>query len=191
MTITASQQTELERPAPKVAYFMELQFTTATQYLSTWNRNYTWNSQLWLGLGGLVSVSTISESESTVSNSLSFNLNAADPSWIALAVGDDSVYRRRLALLYMCPIGDDGLLIDTPELCWRGRMDTVAIGVNEDSGSISLKCETAAYAFKRRPTLRINSSQQKKVYPTDTGFDYLEDLIAKPQLWLSKKFQEK
>lgn len=191
MTITAGQQAELERPAPKVAYFMELQFTTATQYLSTWNRDYTWNSQLWRGLGGLVSVTAISESESTVSNSLSFNLNAADPSWIALSVGDDAVYRRGLALLYMCPIGDDGLLVDTPELCWRGRMDTVAVAVNEDSGSISLKCETAAYAFKRRPTLRINASQQKKVYPTDTGFDYLEDLIAKPQLWLSKKFQEK
>lgn len=190
MTISVAQQAELERPAPKVVYFMELQFTTSTQYLSTWNRNFEWNSHLWLGLGGLVSISTISESESRSSNPLSFNLNAADPSWIALAVGNDSVYRRRLALLYMCPIGDDGLLVGTPELCWRGRMDSLAMGISEGSGSISLKAETAAYSFRRRPTLRINASQHKEVYPTDTGFDYLTELIAKPQLWLSKKFQD-
>ena len=189
MTITVAQQAELERPAPKVAYFMELQFTTATQYLSTWNRNFTWASQLWLGYGGLVSVAQITESESVVSSSMSFNLNAADPSWIALAVGDDTVYRHRLALMYMCPIGDDGLLIDTPELCWRGRMDSLAIGINDAYATISLKCETAAFAFKRRPTLRMNSMQQKLTYPTDTGFDYLPQILANPQLWLSKKFQ--
>lgn len=189
MTITTAQQVQLERPAPKVVYFMELQFTGSTQYLSTMNRNLVWGGQTWIGLGGLVSISEINESERTTSNSLSFNLNAADPSWIALAVGDDTIYRHRLALLYMCPINDSRLLVDTPELCWRGRMDSVTVGVAGTQGSISLKCETAAFAFKRRPSMRINATQQKVTYPTDTGLDYLNDLIAKPQLWLSKKFQ--
>jgi len=191
MTLSALQLAELVRPAPKVVYFMELQFTTGVQYLSTWNRNFTWNAQLWIGLGGLVSVTEITESESVASNPLSFNLNAADPSWIALAVGNDTVYRRRLALLYMCPLGDDGQLVGAPQLCWRGRMDAVAAGIGNNSASISLKCETASFAFKRRPSLRINAIQQKLTYPTDTGFDYLSDLIDKPQLWLSKLFQTK
>jgi hypothetical protein len=43
--------------------------------------------------------------------------------------------------------------------------------------------------LKRQPALRLNAAQQKKRYPTDTGFDYLTDLIANPQVWLSKKFQ--
>jgi hypothetical protein len=191
MTISSTQQSELERPAPKVVYLMELQFVGTPQYLSTWNRNFTWDSRLWVGLGGLVSIGRITESESVTSSALSFNLNAADLAWISLAVGNDAIYRNRLALLYMCPIGDDGSLVDTPQLCWRGRMDAVVVGVNGSTGSISVKCETAAYAFKRRPTLRINAVQHRKVYPTDTGLDYLTDLLAKPQTWLSKRFQGK
>lgn len=188
MTITSAQQTQLERPAPKVAYFMELQFVTATQRLSTWNRNLTWGGFTWLGLGGLVSISKINESERTTSGPLSFNLNAADPGWIALAMGPDTEYRGRIAQVYMCPLNSSNDLVDTPELCWRGRMDSLVMGVSGDEGLISLRCETAAYAFKRRPTLRINAEQQRIAYPGDTGLDYLNDLIAKPQLWLSKKF---
>lgn len=68
-------------------------------------------------------------------------------------------------------------------------MDIMTIGLEEDSSTIVLRCETSAYSLKRKPALRMNAPQQKKKYPTDTGFDYLNDLIANPQTWLSKKFQ--
>jgi hypothetical protein len=69
-------------------------------------------------------------------------------------------------------------------------MDTVVVGVDGEQGKAILKCETSAYGLKRRPSLRLNAAQQKQKYPTDTGLDYLTDLIANPQLWLSKKFQQ-
>jgi len=119
-----------------------------------------------------------------------FGLNVTNVSLLALALGTVEDYRGRAAKLYFCPLDENGVLIDTPELCWRGIMDVMSIGVDGEEGQITLKCETSAYGIKRRASLRLNAAQQKQRYPTDTGFDYLTDLIANPQMWLSKKFQQ-
>lgn len=145
----------------------------------------------WVGLGSLGGVSPIEEADSLDAKSLSFTLNLAQPEWKAIALGDVAEYRGRPAKLYFCPLDDNGKLIDTPQICWRGVMDAMSLGIDGEEGSITLKCETSAYGLKRRASMRVNAAQQKKKYPNDTGLDYLTSLIAQPQVWLSKRFQER
>jgi hypothetical protein len=144
----------------------------------------------WSGLGGVGEMDVVEESDTIDAKALSFTLNHAQPGWLALAVGNVQDYRGRPAKLYFCPLNEGFQLIDTPQLCWRGIMDTIAVGLDKDVGKITLKCETSAYGLKRRSSLRYNSAQQKKKYPGDTGLDNLNSLIANPQLWLSKLFQQ-
>lgn len=145
----------------------------------------------WIGLGTLGAVDPIEESDSIDAKGLSFTLNHAQPTWLAAAVGPVEEYRGRNARLYCCPLNENFQLIDAPELCWRGIMDTMSIGMQGETGQIILRCETSAYGLKRRQPLRINAAQQKKRHPADTGLDYLTSLIAQPQLWLSKRFQQR
>lgn len=186
---TEAQQTELERPGARVVYFVEFDFLDGKQRLCTWNKTLPWNGYDWLGLGAISAIGQVDESESLDARALSFTLNAAEPTWLALAAGPVEEYRGRSAKMYMCPLNENYQLVDTPEQCWRGIMDAASIGIDGEEGSIVLKCETSAFGLKRRQTLRMNATQQKKKYPTDTGFDYLVDLIARPQLWVSKRFQ--
>lgn len=191
MTITAPQQAALEKAAVRTVYFVEFYFQHATLRINTTNRTITWGSSDWTGLGSVSNISTLEESEGLESKSLSFTLNVTDTAWLALAVGVTEEYRGRAANMYFCPLDESFNIIDTPTLCWSGIMDTVCVGINGEEGSIILKCETAAYGLKRQPSLRLNSAQHKLKHPSDTGFDYLTDLIANPVLWLSKKFQTK
>lgn len=191
MTLSANQQTALEQPVTRLAYFAELQFLSGTSRFSSLGHNLTWGGYEWLGTGGLISISQAEESEDVTSKPLTFGINGAQPQLLALAVGSTEEYRGRAAKLYMCPLAEGFTLIDTPVLCWTGTMDSIAAGLSsEGEGQITLKCETAAFGLKRRPSLRMNAAQQKKKYPTDTGFDYLNTLIAEPQTWLSVKFQQ-
>lgn len=194
---TGLQQTELEKPVTRTVYFGEFHFLSGTQFLSSWNVNYTWNSQLWLGFGTICGISSVDESESLDARSLTFTLNVAQVSILPLALGNVSEYRGRDARLYYCPLDENYRLVDTPELCWRGYMDTMTVGVEGDpeggepEGKIALLCETSARGLRRKSSLRLNAAQQKKRHPSDTGLDYLTDLIAHPQLWLTKRFQER
>jgi len=144
----------------------------------------------WIGLGALGGIGSVEESDSLDAKSLQFTLNSAQLEWLALAVGDVNEYRGRTAKLYFCPLDENYNLIGAPELCWRGSMDSISIGIEGEEGSIILKCEGAAYGLRKRKPLRLNAAQHKSIYPVDTGLDYLTDLIAHPQLWLTKTFQK-
>lgn len=189
MTTTA-QQTALEKPVAREAWFVELQFAGGTVRVCSFGQTFTWGGYDWIGLGAVGRISPLDESAGVASSSMTFSLNVAQVSILALALGPVEDYRGLPAKLYFCPLDESGVLIDTPELCWRGLMDTMQVGVDGEEGQVALKCETSAYGLKRRPSLRLNAAQQKQRYPTDTGFDYLTDLIANPQMWLSRKFQQ-
>ena len=191
MTLDVSQQAALEGPVARVGYFVEFKFLSGTQYACTANRTVTWGGHDWLGLGAIGGISAVEESDGIDAKSLSFTINAAQPEWLAMAVGSVEEYRGREINLYFCPLDESFVLVGTPQRCWRGIMDTVSVGIDGDEASIQLKAETSAYGLKRRPALRLNAAQQKQAYPTDTGFDYLTDLIANPQTWISIAFQRR
>jgi hypothetical protein len=189
MTTTA-QQTALEKPVVRTAWFLELQFAAGTLRVCSFGQTFAWGGFDWIGLGSLGKISAVDESAGVASSAMMFSLNVAQTSLLAIALGAVENYRGRAAKLYFCPLDETGVLIDTPEICWRGLMDTMSAGVDGEEGQITLKCETSAFGIKRIPSLRLNAAQQRQRHSTDTGFDYLTGLIAQPQLWLSKKFQQ-
>jgi hypothetical protein len=186
---TPAQQAALEKAVVPVAYFAMFDFATAAVRVSNFNQSVDWGGYTWTGLGALGNISEVEESDGVESKSLNFTLNVAQKSLLSLAVGPVEEYRGRDARLYMCPLTENLQLIDTPVLCWRGIMDMMSVGIEGEEGQIILKCETSAHGLKRQPALRMNAVQQRAKYPTDTGFDYLNSLIAEPQLWLSRRFQ--
>lgn len=188
--LDANQQTELEKPVTRVVYFVELQLSTGTQRISTFNQPITWGGNTWSGFGQLVNMSQVQEEEGSEAKNINLTIVAAESSWLALAIGPVEEYRGRPVKIYMCPLDTSFQLVGTPVQVWRGTMDTVVVSIDENGeGGVNVKCETSAFSLKRRPVFRVNAAQQKQKYSTDTGFDYLTDLIANPQLWLSKKFQ--
>ena len=189
MTITAPQQTALEAPVVSWAYFVEMQFASGTQRVCNFNKTITWGTFDWSGLGSLGSISEIKSSEKIEPNPVTLGLTLAQPEWLALGIGAVEEYRGLPVKIYSCPLTPAYTLIDTPMLVWEGSMDMMAMSIEGEGGSISLRCEPGAKRLRRRNSMRVNAAQQRAKYPTDTGFDYQADLLAKPVVWLSARFQ--
>lgn len=194
MTLSTDQQTALEQPVVRLVYFAEFHFLSGIVYVCSLNQTISWGGYDWIGLGQISSISAIEEKAGTSSAALNFQLNIAQAEWLSLAAGAVEEYRGRDAKLYACPLNTGFGLIDTPQICWRGTMDTMSPGITgkqgEATGVINLKCETSAHGLKRKSSLRLNAAQQKQRHPSDTGFDYLVDLLSAPAPWLSKRFQQ-
>jgi hypothetical protein len=194
-SLSTNQQTAVSKAVAQVAYFVELHFSSGVVRVCTYSYGkFTWGGYDWIGLGSIGNITPIEESAQVVSAAMMFTLNIAQVSVLALALADASTYRGGKAILYFCPLNPDGTLIDTPVVGWRGNMDTMGIGVDGAGGQITLRCETSAFSIKRRTALRLNAAQQAQRMvqfglAPDNGFKFLTNLIAKPQLWLSKKFQ--
>lgn len=189
MTLTVAQQTALEQRSVPIAYFVKLELETQTLYVSNFNRTYTWGGQDWIGLGQIGSISEIKSSDSADPNAVSLNINIANLTFLTIGVGEVEEYRGRPVSIYMCPLDAEYNLIDTPVKTWGGSMDVLALTADTENSGITMRCEPSAKRLRRRSPLRANHAQQQARYPQDLGFEYLQDLIANPRVWLTKEAQ--
>lgn len=190
MSAVDDQLASLQVPA---AYFAEMDFVDGMIRLTTWNANIIWGGFTWSGLGALASVSKVATSERPQYPAVDFTLGVQNPTILGLARGNVENYRGRDVNLYRYILSDANTYLGDPELIWAGEMSQVRIDTGDGknkAASISLRCEQRGRAQRNSTSLRLVSAQQEQRFPGDTALRRKEELIGKPQLWLSKKFQQ-
>ena len=64
-------------------------------------------------------------------------------------------------------------------------------GAEPSTGTIKLECLRGGGTRVRNCSgLRISHAQQLEEYPGDMGYEYLQTLVEKPVVWLSRRFLE-
>jgi hypothetical protein len=175
------------------AYFAKFAFLDGVIYLTTWGINIAWGGHTWIGLGALAGISKVPTSERPQYPAVDFTLGVSNPSILSLARGNVEKYRGRDADLYRYILSDDNTYLGDPELVWAGEMSQVRIDTGDGKkrgASIVLRCEQRGRAQRNSTSLRLVSAQQEQRFPGDTALRRKEELMAKPQLWLSKRFQQ-
>jgi hypothetical protein len=175
------------------AYFVELDFLAGMIRLTTWSTSIVWGGFTWIGLGALVGISKVPTSERPQYPAVDFSLSVANPTTLSLARGNVETYRGRDANLYRYILSDNNTYLGDPELVWAGEMSQVRLDTGDGKGrgaSISLRCEQRGRAQRNSASLRLVSAQHEQRFPGDTALRRKEELMAKPQLWLSKRFQQ-
>ena len=184
------------------ASFVEADLTTpAPLYWITWPENKTLGGKTYFGVGKLFEVGAVSESENISTEQISVSVTIVDSAMKALAIGQVERYRNRRIKLFLQAFNEKFQPVGAPVLRWSGFMDRVKIprprgtareGVSGASqGRIEMECSRAGGPRLRQlDGYRLTSAQQKSEFPGDLGCDYINELLEKPTLWLTKKFQE-
>jgi len=186
-------ETQLASPHAGVLYLVEMQFLSGTSRVTNWSHNLVWAGYTWLGLGSVLNVSQITETERLEYPALELGLNIANSAQLALALGTVAEYRRRPIILYRGVLDDELRVVGDPEVAWSGEMDQCRVKTGngeDDGGAIALRCEIAGRDNRAAQSLRLNNAQQQARFPGDTGLSRIEQLTGKPVTWLSKRFQK-
>ncbi|MEQ6474217.1 hypothetical protein [Comamonas sp. wu1-DMT] len=191
--LTPNQLLQAQRPATAVALLAEMQFTTGTMRLSTWEGSLQALGHEWAYLPGVMGISGVQQAENIEYPAIDLTLALPDPSILALAVGSEKTYRGRLFRLYMAIMDDELRLVDDPQLLYVGVMDQVQMSTGdgaEDKGALTMRCEQPGKDSRNAMSQRLTNQQQSKRYPGDTGLSRMAELAGGPQTWLTKKFQQ-
>lgn len=191
--LTPNQLLQAQRPATAVALLAEMQFTTGTMRLSTWEGSLQALGYEWAYLPGVMGISGVQQAENIEYPAIDVSLALPDPSILALAVGSEKTYRGRLFRLYMAIMDDELRLVDDPQLLYVGVMDQVQMSTGdgaEDRGALTMRCEQPGKDSRNAMSQRLTNQQQSKRYPGDTGLSRMAELAGGPQTWLTKKFQQ-
>jgi hypothetical protein len=187
---TAAQQRDTDHVP--VLYLAQLDFTTGTQRYTTWGHKLTWGGFEWLAIG-MVSISTVKNSESLEYPAMDIGLQVGNPGLFALALESPATYRGRDITLYHAVLDDELRPTDDFELAWGGYMDQVRVNTGDgagNGGSITLRCEMQGRDARLARTLRLNDAQHQARWPGDTFLSRIEGLAGKPTPWLSRRFQQ-
>lgn len=183
-------------------------FATELQFDSNIVRMWTGQGTLvledgteWIGLGQLLSISSIEETSEMAVKGASISLSGIPSNLLSLALS--TPYQGRVAKIYFGTFQHGSILQETANYILlqdgsRINLESVSTGFNElfsgymdqmnieeagDTATIEMTVENKLIDLERVRVARFTSGYQKSVYPNDLGLDFIEDLQDKRVSW--------
>lgn len=194
LTLGTAADSQIATGVAGVAWLIELDFGTGTQRFVTWPTDVTVGGSLYQSKA--VTVQGVTESEDTAAQNVTLSVTPTDSTVLGLVVGSVANYRNKRVRLYLQLFDATGAAVSSKILRFTGRMDPARIkrvpgadgGV---TGRVELPCVRSGMPYARNyQGLRHTHAQQLVRFPGNLVLQYMGDLIEKPTLWLSKRFQE-
>lgn len=133
-----------------------------------------------LGLGALGSIGVIEEGAETRAYGLTVGITGVPRDAVALALTQE--YQGRAATIWEVQLDANGQPIGTPPLAFRGRMDQMSVTLG-DTASVTVRLENRLADWERPRVRRYTDEDQKRLFPTDKGLEYVTATVDKDIVW--------
>jgi hypothetical protein len=155
-------------------YLADLTFTSGVYHVWSGVGNLSWNGNVYQGVGDLGNVSDVVEGLSASrTDGMTLTLSGIDTTLLNDCMADVQVG----APVYIWyGLFSEGQILGAPAELFGGIIDKPSIQIGPDTMTISLALETRMMMFKRPTARRYTTADQRRLYPTDTGFNWVEIL---------------
>jgi hypothetical protein len=167
---------------------VELEFSTGT--LRFWNgygdltMTAGGSSNTFTGLGDLMGVSAVSESDQVEAIGATLSLTGIKSSLISAALSAN--YTNRNASIFLGLFDTNKSVVADVYTLFRGKMDIMKIDEGAESSTIVLNLENRLIALDRPKERRYTHEDQQLSFSGDLGFEFVPDLQDKEIIWGKK-----
>lgn len=161
------------------AILAQLTFKSGTSYVWTGTGSLTWNGNTFKGVGALGSVGTITECTTVQAAGTSVGLCGIDPTLYADSIAD--IVTGSPAKIWLACLNGN-TVIDTL-LLFSGLIDIPTVTEGGDDIAISIALESKLVNLQRANRKLYTAAEQRRKYPTDSGFNWVEQLQDTANLW--------
>lgn len=148
-----------------------------------WNGvgDLSWGGNTYTGLGDLVGVSPVTETNETRANGMRFSLNGIPSTLITRILAEG--YRGRAAKLWLALFNSSGAIIADPMLVFSGRMDQCLLDDSGETATCTITAESRLVDLQRPRERRRTDEDQKSLFSGDRGLEYVAGLQDKEIVW--------
>ena len=161
--------------------FAAITFTTGTQYMWSGLGNYWWNGQTWKGLGTLCSATAYEEGTDVAARGMQVSLSGIDNAILGDCLYD--VVPGLPATIWLGLLDENIQLIGQPVIYFGGVVDAPKFHIGPEASMITLSLETNFIRLQQGQRLRLTSSDQRRIYPDDTGLNWVPQLNDMALVW--------
>ena len=174
--------TALQAQNVNLVMFAKLEFPSGTLYVHNGLGTYNWDSQNWLGVGDLGSISKVEEGVDVSPYAITLTLSGLDATISGAALTED--YFMHPVTVYLGVLDSDDTLIDTPTQVWAGFMDQMNLTVGADGGdAIQLIAESELSRFDKSKNLMYTNANQQQRYSGDLFFSHIHKVEGAKIKW--------
>jgi hypothetical protein len=183
MTWFASSTNALEAAKEHYLMFLAVAFDFPSGAARFWTGigDISISGDTYLGAGTLGSISMPEERSSLSFESKVYRLAGVDPSLVSESDIDDS-FGRSVTEYFGFLNPDTRQLIDTPEVNWEGRIDSMR-RVDGSNPLIEVKAEHRLVMLDQTDDWCFTHEHQQQFYAADLGFDRIPTLELKQITW--------
>ena len=187
-SITTAFKNAIKSSVVRPLLAVELEFSTGT--LRFWNgygdlpMTAGGSSNTFTGLGDLMGVSAIAESDQIEAIGASLSLTGIKSSFISTALSGN--YTNRNASIFLGVFDTSKSVIADVYTLFKGKMDIMKIDEGPESATITLNLENRLIALDRPLNRRFTHEDQQERFSGDLGLEFVPDLQDKEIIWGKK-----
>jgi len=175
---------ELQKTAILGCMLVDLDFASGHLYANDGFSECTFAGNVYSPLGQFGGIDAVEEALDTIARPIKLTLSGLDAALVGPA--QNEIYQNRSATVYVALIDQQsGRLVANPEIAWEGRMDTMAISIDQNVGRITLNCE---HRLRREPRIaRYTDVDQQVAHTGDRFFSYTTKIAGFQSQWGNQK----
>lgn len=179
--LTAGMITEYTAKTLSPIILIKAEFVSADLNLWSGRGDLVYAGDTYLGAGSFLTISEVIESVNLEANNVTFGLSGIPSSLISLALSE--AYQGRFISQWAGCLDASGAIVADPYLQFKGRMDVIEIMDSGETSSISVRAESILIDFRRTKLRNFTDEDQKAIYSSDKGLQYVGQLQDKELIW--------
>lgn len=184
-TISAGMTTEVTASQLSPIILASLSFATPVHLWSGYG-TITYNGTGYLGIGALGTISPVEETTDLAARGITMQLSGVPTALIAVALSEN--YQGRECSVMFGALDSSAGLVSSPITIFSGRMDVMSINDDGQNATIGMTAENKLVDFRRPREVRYTDEEQKTLYPTDKGLEFVNAIQEKEIYWGNAKF---
>ena len=182
--LTNDMVTEVSASQLSPILLASLSFATPV-HIWTGYGTITVGSTAYLGIGTLGSISPVEETTDLAARGISMQLSGVPTAMLAVALTEN--YQGRECSVLFGALQASGALVSSPVTIFSGRMDVMSINDDGQNATIGMTAENKLVDFRRPREVRYTDQEQKNLFPSDKGLEFVTAIQEKQIYWGNAK----
>lgn len=183
--LTAGVTTELTASVNRPRFLFYLEASSSTLRYWTGLTDLSWGGNTWSGNGWLKWPGGVRESIELGAPGLEVDLIGEPSAMVSLFF--NNLRQNKPGGLYLAFVDSAGAIISDPYLAFEGKLDHAELEDGPESATVRLSLENALVDLGKADEHRYNDASQRHIYPTDQGFEYMEQMRNWSGYWGKKR----
>ena len=182
--ISGAAATALTAPLVPMAVLIDMALTSPLR-LCTGGWNLVWSANTYTAVGGLGQIEPMAENAGEP-RGLRFQISGVPASMVALALAEP--VQGKACTVYVAIFDPATYQILDAAIEWAGTLDTMVLGEDGSTATITVTAEHAGLDLLRAVPVRYTDIDQQRLYPGDLGFQYVTDQADQTITWPAASF---